>query len=105
MRTEENIAAVNNSVQVNSKISIRHQSQQLRLSSSTMWNILHKDLGLRSYKNQLIQELKPRTKLSTNCKPIWLVSLNVLACQLVNKFLRSVGYRLFPMGLSEVIFL
>ena len=36
--------------------SIRHRAQQLELP--TLWKILRKDLGLRVYKIQHVQELK-----------------------------------------------
>ncbi|GFW57637.1 DUF4817 domain-containing protein [Trichonephila clavipes] len=39
--------------------SIRHRAQELDLFPSTLWKILRKDLGLRAYKIQLVQELKP----------------------------------------------
>ena len=39
--------------------SIRHRAQELDLCPSTLWKILRKDLGLRAYKIQLVQELKP----------------------------------------------
>ncbi|GFT67214.1 DUF4817 domain-containing protein [Trichonephila clavipes] len=39
--------------------SIRHRVQELDLYPSTLWKILRKDLGLRAYKIQLGQELKP----------------------------------------------
>uniref|UniRef100_A0A2H1VYW1 SFRICE_025005 n=1 Tax=Spodoptera frugiperda TaxID=7108 RepID=A0A2H1VYW1_SPOFR len=40
------------------KLSISRRSQQLGLSKSTTWRILHKDLALKPYKIQLVQELK-----------------------------------------------
>ncbi|GFV47465.1 DUF4817 domain-containing protein [Trichonephila clavipes] len=39
--------------------SIRHRAQELDLCPSTLWEILRKDLDLRAYKIQLVQELKP----------------------------------------------
>ena len=60
VRTEENIAAVNESVEEDPNVSIRRRSQELGLCPSTTWKILRKDLGLHPYKIQLVQELKPR---------------------------------------------
>ncbi|QQP39795.1 Putative DD41D transposase [Caligus rogercresseyi] len=59
VRTEENIAAVASSVNENREMSIRRRSQQLGLCYSTTWKILSVDLGLKAYKIQLLQELKP----------------------------------------------
>ena len=58
-RSIENIAAVAESVRENRDESIRHRSQQLGLSYGTTWLILRKDLDLKAYKIQLVQELKP----------------------------------------------
>jgi hypothetical protein len=59
VRTEENIAAVARSVEEDAEMSIRRRSQLVGLCPSTTWKILRKDLGLRAYKIQLVQELKP----------------------------------------------
>ncbi|CAH1994731.1 unnamed protein product [Acanthoscelides obtectus] len=59
VRTEENIAAVSASVSDDREMSIRRRSQQLGLCYSTTWNILRQDLGVKPYKIQLVQELKP----------------------------------------------
>lgn len=59
IRSEENIAAVNASVIEDPEMSIRHRSQELRLSPSSVWNILHKDLCLYPYKMQLVHALQP----------------------------------------------
>ena len=48
-RNEENIAAV----------AIRRCLQLLALCYSTTWNIFRKDLGVKPFKIQLVQELKP----------------------------------------------
>ncbi|XP_055308848.1 uncharacterized protein LOC129572772 [Sitodiplosis mosellana] len=58
-RSAENIAAVADSVREDREESIRHRSQQLGLSYATTWRILRRDLGLKAYKIQLVQELKP----------------------------------------------
>ncbi|GFT56059.1 DUF4817 domain-containing protein [Trichonephila clavipes] len=64
--TEEAIATVERSIEEDPNESIRHRarlwlalSQELDLCPSTLWKILRKDLGLRAYKIQLVQELKP----------------------------------------------
>ncbi|GFT11721.1 DUF4817 domain-containing protein [Trichonephila clavipes] len=59
VRTEEAIATVERSIQEDPNESIRHRAQELDLCPSTLWKILRKDLGLRAYKIQLVQELKP----------------------------------------------
>lgn len=59
VRTEENIAAVSASVFDDREMSIRRRSQQLGLCYSTTWKILRKDLCVKPYKIQLVQELKP----------------------------------------------
>lgn len=59
VRTEENIQAVAASVREDHDLSIRRRAQHLNMSCSTLWKILRKDLGLRAYKIQLVQELKP----------------------------------------------
>lgn len=58
-RSEGNIGAVAESVHEDRELSIRRRSQQLGLSYSTTWRILRKDLSLKAYKIQLVQELKP----------------------------------------------
>ncbi|CAK1588653.1 unnamed protein product [Parnassius mnemosyne] len=57
-RSTENIAAVCHSVEEDPNLSIPQRSQQLGLSKTTTWRILHKDLALKHYKVQLVQELK-----------------------------------------------
>jgi len=57
-RSAENIAAVRESVWENPKRSISRRSQELGLSATSTWRILHRDLGLHPYKIQLIKELK-----------------------------------------------
>lgn len=49
-RSEENIAAVNESVKGDPELSIRRRVQEVGLCPSTTWKILRKDLGLRAYK-------------------------------------------------------
>ena len=76
VRREENIAAVSASVNDDHQLSIRRHSQQLGLCYSIMWKILLKDLGVKPFKIQLVQELKPNDlplgklaedSLSKNC--------------------------------------
>jgi len=57
-RSAENIAAVYESVRENPKWSISRRSQELGLSATSIWQILHRDLDLHPYKIQLTQELK-----------------------------------------------
>ena len=59
VRTEENIAVISASVTDDSEISFRRRLQQLGLFYSTTWKILRKDLGVKPFKIQLVQELKP----------------------------------------------
>ncbi|GFV80703.1 DUF4817 domain-containing protein [Trichonephila clavipes] len=59
VRTEEATATVERSIEEDPNESIRHRAQELDLCPSTLWKILRKDLGLRAYKIQLVQELKP----------------------------------------------
>ncbi|GFV54078.1 DUF4817 domain-containing protein [Trichonephila clavipes] len=53
------IATVERSIDEYTNESIRHRAQELDLCPSTLWKILRKDLSLRAYKTQLVQELKP----------------------------------------------
>ena len=56
--TPEHIAAVAESVCEAPSTSFHRRSQQLNISEKSMRRILHKDLGMASYKVQLVQELK-----------------------------------------------
>ena len=57
-RGEENLAVVPESVHEDREESIRSRLQQLRLTHGTTWRILRRDLKLKAYKIQLVQELK-----------------------------------------------
>lgn len=57
-RSNENIAAVRESVRENPRQSIFRRAQELGLSETSTRRILHLDLGLHPYKIQLTQELK-----------------------------------------------
>ena len=59
MRTNENIAAVAESVCEAPSTLIHRHSQQLSISETSLRQILHKGLGMTAYKIQLVQELKP----------------------------------------------
>ena len=59
VRTEENLAVVSASVNDDRQLSIRRCMQQLDLCNATTWQILQKDLGVKPFKVQLVQELKP----------------------------------------------
>lgn len=56
--TDENVAAVAESVRLDPGTSTRHRSQQLNISRTSLRRILHKNLGLFAYKVQLSQQLK-----------------------------------------------
>ena len=53
--SNENIAAVCESVRTNPKKSIFKRSQELGISSTTTWRILQKDLGFHPYKIVLLR--------------------------------------------------
>ena len=57
--SNENKAAVRESVHMNPEKSIFKRSQELGISLTTTWRILQKDLGFHPYKIVLTQELKP----------------------------------------------
>ena len=59
VRNEENIAAVSASVTDDREMSIRRRLHLLGLCYSTTWKILRKDLGVKPFKIQLVQELQP----------------------------------------------
>lgn len=54
------------SVEKDPNETIGHRSQHLELCPSTMWKILRKDDGIRTYKFQFTQKLKTRIKI---CAP------------------------------------
>ena len=58
-RSNENVAAVAESVRETPGTSIRHRSQELNISRTSLQRILRKDLHLQAYKIQLCQELQP----------------------------------------------
>ena len=58
VRTPGNIAAVAESGCEAPSTSIHRRSQQLNISETSLRRILHKDVGMTSYKVQLVQELK-----------------------------------------------
>jgi len=59
VRSTENIAAVAQSVVEQPSTSTRHRSQNLNISRTFLRRILNKDLDMKLYKVQLVQELKP----------------------------------------------
>jgi len=59
VRSTENIVAVAQSVLKQASTSTRHRSQNLNISRTSLRRILNKDLGMKPYKVQLVQELKP----------------------------------------------
>ena len=58
-RTTENITAVARSVEKSPVLLIPRRSLELDIPQTTLHRILHKDLGLKAFKVQLTQELKP----------------------------------------------
>ena len=59
MSLKKNFDAVRKSVEDEPRILIQRCSLQLNIPKATVWQVLHKDLSLKSYKIQLTQELKP----------------------------------------------
>ena len=62
VRTEENIAAVNASVNDDHQLPIRRRLQQLGLYYSTMWKILWKDLDVQNTFGVTIEIERPTAK-------------------------------------------
>ena len=69
--SDENIAAVCESVAENPDTSIRHRAQELNLSRTSLQRILTNDLSLYAYKVQLTQELKPDDHLKHHTFVNW----------------------------------
>jgi len=63
VRSNENITAVAQSVLEQPSTSTRHRSQNLNISRTSLRRILNKDLGMKPYKVQLVQELKSHDHL------------------------------------------
>ena len=59
VRRHENIVAMAENMCEALSTSIHLRSQQLNILETSLRRILHKDLGMTSYKVQLVQELKP----------------------------------------------
>lgn len=74
-RSVENIAAVEASVANDPNQSISRRSQELGLSETTLWRILHKDLGLHPYKIKLTQELKPLDHMKRRTFSNWALDM------------------------------
>ena len=70
-RSDENIAAVRESVAEHPDTSIRHRAQELNLSRTSLQRILTNDLSLYAYKVQLTQELKPDEHLKRRAFVNW----------------------------------
>ena len=58
MRSAENMAAVAQTVLEHPSTSTRHRSQELNIPCISLRRILHKYLGMKAYKVQIVQELK-----------------------------------------------
>lgn len=65
VRTEDAISAGDQSIEKDRNQPIRHREQQLALRLSTLWKIFQKNFGLRVYKIQPMQELKPKEPQAT----------------------------------------
>ena len=59
VRSAENIAAIAQSVLEHPSTSTRHRSQELNIPRTSLKIIFHKDLGMKTYEVQIVQELKP----------------------------------------------
>ena len=59
VRVPDNTAAEEESARKAPSTSIHHRTQQLNISQISLGRILHKDLGMKPYKVQSVQELKP----------------------------------------------
>ena len=70
-RSDENIAAVRESVAKHPDTSIHHRVQELNLSRTSLQGILTNDLSLYAYKVQLTQELKPDDHLKRRTFVNW----------------------------------
>ena len=70
-RSDENIAAVRDSVAEHPDTSIHHRAQELNLSRTSLQRILTNDLSLYAYKAQLTQELKPDDHLKRRTFVNW----------------------------------
>ena len=59
VRSAENIAVVDQSVLEHLSRLTRHRSQELNIPHISLRRILHKNLGMKTYKLQIVQKLKP----------------------------------------------
>ncbi|CAK9817074.1 Transposable element Tc3 transposase [Anthophora quadrimaculata] len=73
VRTNENIAAVCESVKNEPTTSISRRSQELGISYGSVWRILHADLHLPAYRIQLTQELKEKDHLQRRNFASWII--------------------------------
>ncbi|CAK9801230.1 Transposable element Tc3 transposase [Anthophora plagiata] len=73
VRTNENIAAVCESVKNEPTTSISRRSQELGISYGSVWRILHADLHLPAYRIQLTQELKEMDHLQRRNFASWII--------------------------------
>jgi len=70
-RTEENIAAVRDSVGRSPRKSVRRRSQELRMTRESLWRVLTSDLHLYPYKIQIKQKLTDADKEKRVTKCEW----------------------------------
>ena len=71
--SNENIAAVRESVCMNPGKFVFKRSQELGISSTTTWEILQEGLSFHPYKLVLSQELKPNDSRSRRVFSDWVV--------------------------------
>lgn len=76
IRSTENIAIVAESVAKNARLSLRKRSQHLGMSYGSLHRILHDDLGMKAYKVQLVQELKPEDHSHRRNFVDWIQQMN-----------------------------
>ena len=62
------------SVTEDQNLSIPRSGQHLGLSAFTTWTILQKDIGLRTYKIQLVQKLDPNDHLRRRVFSDWVLN-------------------------------
>lgn len=74
VRTEQNIALVQDSVAVSPQKSLQRRSQQLGISTTSLQRILKKDLHMHPYKIQLTQYLKPTDHLKRRNFAEWILT-------------------------------
>ena len=54
----ENIARTQESIEANQFTSIQHRAQEIKMSTTRLFRIIHDDLDLKAYKISLVQKLE-----------------------------------------------